>query len=134
MRTRNSPKDDSLEDRVRRSRGRQARNTVLSTKMSKSEQAEFEKLAAEEGKALSEWTRDVLLERVRRGTAETAVFTELIALRKVINSVLRRMVSGKGMTEAEFDLELVGIKRDKHRAAAEVMEQYRRPNAGKEQL
>ena len=79
MDTEHTANDLGIPNRVRRSLGRSARVIPATAKVTREEQGELEAAAKREGKALSEWAREVLLERARKGSAEGAVFTELIA-------------------------------------------------------
>ncbi|ADW71401.1 plasmid mobilization protein [Granulicella tundricola] len=112
-------------ERIRRSSGRAGRRTVASTKVTLQEHAELEAAAKQEGKVLSEWAREVLLEKARTGPTGTAVFTELIALRLLANNVLRSIALGKVMTEKEYAQVLSEVKNGKRITAAEILTQYR---------
>ena len=52
--------DLGIADRLRRTRGRAGRRTVVSTKVTRDEQRELETAAKREGKVLSEWAREIL--------------------------------------------------------------------------
>ena len=80
-------------------------------------------MAKTDRKALSEWCRDVLL-AAARGEIVTPTFTEIVAIRQLLNSALRHVACGEVMTPAAFQDELQGIRTSKHKAAAEVMQQY----------
>ena len=113
----------NFEDNLRRARGRTSRNFIASARVTKTEQNELEEAARSEGKALSEWCRDVLL-AAARGETVTPTFTEIIAIRQLLNSALRHVACGAVMTPEAFQNELQGIRTSKHRAAVEVMQQY----------
>jgi hypothetical protein len=112
-----------FDERLRRSNGRSSRHAVVSVRLTKSEQAELERMAKTDRKALSEWCRDVLL-AAARGEIVTPTFTEIVAIRQLLNSALRHVACGDVMTPAAFQDELQGIRTSKHKAAAEVMQQY----------
>ena len=112
-----------FDERLRRSNGRSSRHSVVSVRLTKSEQSELERMAMTERKALSEWCRDVLL-AAARGEAVTPTFTEVVAIRQLLNSALRHVACGDVMAPAAFQDELQGIRTSKHKAAAEVMQQY----------
>lgn len=109
----------NLEEHLRRSNGRSSRHSVVSVRLTKSEQAELERLAKSERKAMSECCRDVLL-AAARGEVVSPVFTELIALRLLLNKSLR----GDLKRVEDFDAEVLAIRKNKHKAAAEVMQHY----------
>jgi len=112
-----------LDERLRRSNGRSSRHSVVSVRLTKSEQAELERMAKTERKALSEWCRDALL-AAARGETVTPTFTEIVAIRQLLNSALRHVACGAVMTPDAFQNELQGIRTSKHKAAVEVMQQY----------
>ena len=59
-----------------------------------------------------------------RGETVTPTFTEIVAIRQLLNSALRHVACGDVMTPAAFQDELQSIRTSKHKAAAEVMQQY----------
>ena len=113
----------NFEDNLRRARGRTSRNFIASARVTKAEQNELEEAARSEGKALSEWCRHMLL-AAARGETVTPTFTEIVAIRQLLNSALRHVACGAVMTPEAFQNELQGIRTSKHRAAVEVMQQY----------
>ena len=124
------PKDLGIGDRIRRSQGRSGRVIPASTKVTHSEHKELEAAAKREGKALSEWFRDVLLREARTGRTDAAVFTELIALRLLMNNVLRPIALGGTFTPEAYNQVLAEVKASKHDAAKDVLTQYGNPNGG----
>jgi hypothetical protein len=119
----------NFEDNLRRARGRTARNHIASARVTKAEQDELETAARSQGKALSEWCRETLL-AAARGETITPTFTEIVAIRQLLNSTLRNLACGAVMTPEAFQAELQGIRSSKHKAAAEVMQQYAATGAG----
>ncbi len=119
-----------LANRLRRSRGRSSRTVVASTKVTLAEQGELEGAAGAEGKALSEWAREVLL-REARGTKHDPVFTELVSMRMLLNNVLKVVATGQKMTVENFQEIQTGIRGDKKKVAADLLRQYTQPD-GKE--
>ncbi len=113
----------NVESNLRRARGRSARNYIASARVTKAEQDELEEAARSEGKALSEWCREVLL-AAARGETVTPLFTEIVAIRQLLNSTLRNVACGAVMTPEAFQAELQSIRSSKHKAAGEVMQQY----------
>lgn len=125
------PSDLGIPGRIRRSQGRLARNAIASVKVSKDEHVELEAAAKREGKALSEWAREVLLEKARTGPTGTAIFTELIALRLLMNGVLRSIVLGERMSPQVYQQLVTEVKATKREAAGDVLTQYQIQNGGK---
>lgn len=113
----------NVENSLRRARGRSARNYIASARVTKAEQDELEAAARSEGKALSEWCREALL-AAARGETVTPLFTEIVAIRQLLNSTLRNVACGAVMTPEAFQAELQVIRSSKHKAAVEVMQQY----------
>jgi len=113
----------SIRDRLSRAQGRKARRHSATAKLTRDEHLQLETVAKSEGKALSEWCRETLL-AAARGEAITPSFTEIVAIRQLLNSVLRHVACGEVMTPDAFNKELQGIRSTKHKAAAEVMQQY----------
>ncbi len=111
--------------RFRRSRGRSGRTFSATAKVTREEHDELEAAAKAEGKALGEWSREALLASARRAVA-TPVFTEVIATRRLLNSVLRVVACGETMTPDAFNAEVREIRTTKHKAAEEVLQQYAR--------
>ena len=113
----------NLETRIRRSKGRTGRTISATAKVTRDEQNEMEAAAMQRGQSLSEWCREVLLVAAR-GETITPIFTEIVAIRQLLNSTLRNVACGAVMTPEAFQAELQGIRSSKHKAAAEVMQQY----------
>ena len=124
-------KDLGIGARIRRSQGRLARNAIASVKVTRDEQREIEAAAQHEGKAVSEWAREVLLEHARAAPTSTAVFTELVALRMLLNTILRPVALGERLTPDAYAQVLAEVRSTKQERAREVLAQYNRPNGGK---
>ncbi|HEV2619978.1 MAG TPA: hypothetical protein VGU23_08600 [Acidobacteriaceae bacterium] len=118
-----------LETRTRRSKGRTGRTISATAKVTRNEQNEMEVAAKQRGQSLSEWCREVLL-AAARGETVTPLFTEIVAIRQLLNSTLRNVACGAVMTPEAFQTELQGIRSSKHKAAVEVMQQYAATEAG----
>ena len=123
--------DLGISDRLRRTRGRPGRRTVASTKVTLREHEELETAAKREGKVLSEWAREALLEHARKGRSD-AVFTELMALRLLMNGVLRELAVGRTMTPEQHQALVTEVRRTKHEVASSVLKQYQ-PEVAKEE-
>ncbi len=113
----------AIGERIRRSTSRNSRTHIASAKVTNDEKAELENAASHNGKTLSEWAREVLLTAARDQVADPA-FTEVVAMRMLLNSVLRRLACGETMTAEAFNTEMQSIRTAKHKAAEEVMQQY----------
>ena len=108
---------------LRRSSGRQPRKVSATAKMTRAEHSELEVAARTDGKALGEWCRDVLLRKARKQDCDPG-FTELVAMRLLLNTVLKRIACGELMTAESFNHEIQRIRNDKQKVAKEVMQTY----------
>ncbi len=120
----------NLEGRIRRSKGRTGRTISATAKVTRDEQNEMEVAAKQKGQSLSEWCRETLL-AAARGEVITPTFTEIVAIRQLLNSTLRHVACGTLMNPEDFQAELQGIRSSKHKAAVEVMQQYTPTEAGR---
>ncbi len=109
----------NLEEGIRRSTGRTGRTFSATAKVSRKEMNELQAVAVAQGKGFSEWCREVLLSAAR-GETVTPIFTEVLAIRMLLNRALR----GDLKTTEAFDAEVQAIRKEKHKAAEQVMQQY----------
>jgi hypothetical protein len=116
-----------LEERLTRSKGRSSRNRMANARVTEAEQEELAAVAKSEGKALSEWAREVLLREARSPRAD-ALFTEIVAIRMLLNLVLKPLSCGEVLTPESFSAVLTNVRTTKHKAATDVMEQYAIPD------
>ncbi len=116
----------SFEGRLSRSKGRTGRDRVVSSRATADEHQELEAAAKAEGKALSEWSREVLL-REARSPRLNALFTEVVATRMLLNLLLKPIACGKQITEEEFSGVLTNVRTSKRKAAGDVLQQYTAP-------
>ncbi len=100
------------EGHLLRSRGRTGRDRVVSSRATADEHQELEAAAKAEGKALSEWTREVLL-REARSPRLNALFTEVVATRMLLNLLLKSIACGKQITDEEFSGVLTDVRTGK---------------------
>ena len=112
-----------LGSRLHRSRGRAGRTFVASAKVTRDELNELERAATSSGKALSEWSREVLL-REARFQQPDPLFTEVVAIRVLLNHVLGPVACGIPITNEQFENVLTSVRVTKRQAAQEVMQQY----------
>ncbi len=117
-----------FETSFRRSFGRNPRTSSQTTKVTREEHARLEAAAKRNNQSLGEWSREVLL-RAADGMEPDALFTEVIAIRQLLNATMRKVACGKTMSDDDFASELQSIRTTKHKAAQEMMQQY----AAKEQ-
>ena len=116
--------DLGIASRRNRSQGRTSRDQMANARVTKAEQRELADAAKREGKALSEWAREVLLRESRLGRTDSAVFTEIVALRMLLNTVLRSVALGERMTPEAYAQVLAEVRTEKHGAAKDMLSQY----------
>ena len=110
-------------ERLKLKRGRDARGQSVATRFTKAEEDELAKAAGANGKTLREWSREVLLREARR-SKDDPLFTEVVAIRMLLNNLLAPMAAGQKLTQDNF-VEIMAVVRDgKRNAAREVMQQY----------
>jgi predicted glycosyltransferase len=119
------------EGRLRRSRGRGARASCVSSRLTEEELRCLEKAAADNGKAVSEWAREVLLEAARR-TGPDVVLVELVATRMLLVNMLKMIGQTRALPEAEYTKIHAEVQKVKRRIARELAEQTERLNTTKE--
>jgi hypothetical protein len=112
-----------LDARLSRSKGRLARVHVAQARVTQPEQKELEDAARREGKALSEWARDVLLHEARR-LPNDALFTELVATRMLLVNLIKPLILGEKVSPTWITEAMGMVRREKYKAAQEVMQQY----------
>jgi len=122
--------NSSIEGRLSRSKGRPPRVHVAQARVTRPEHRELEDAARKEGKALSEWARDVLLREARR-SANDAVFTELVATRMLLVNLIKPLILGEKVSPTWITEAMTMVRKEKHKAAQDVMQQYTQ-DAGKE--
>ena len=119
----------NFETLLRRSQGRTSRKIVASAKVTEAERGELDAAAKAEGKALSEWAREVLLREARRAEGD-AVLIEVIATRMLMVNLLKPLVMGKTVSQEWITEAMAAVRKGKRKAAQEVMQQYNEEDAG----
>lgn len=123
--------DLGIARRLGRGKLRESRVRSLGTKLTIEEETELATAAERKGRSASEWAREVLL-REARSPKESAVFTELISMRMLLNNVLKVLATGQKITAENYQEIQTGVRTDKKRVAAEIFQQYTAPT-GREQ-
>jgi hypothetical protein len=104
------------------------RRVTVGGKFTEAEAKALADQAAQHGQLLGEWARENLLAASReraREVEDTALFTEVQALRLVLINALEPLLRGDRMGAEQFKEMLRYVKSNKRRAAAELMESYR---------
>ena len=126
-----SPVSFDLSTRLRRSRGRSGRVFSINSKLTEPELRLLENAAANNGKAVSEWAREVLLETAQR-TGPDVVLVELVATRMLLVNMLKMIGQTRALPEAEYTKIHAEVQKVKRRIARELAEQTERLNTTKE--
>jgi len=113
----------NLAKRTNRSQGRDRRSRSFGTKLTRAEEAELYKAAESQGKYAGEWAREVLL-REARGAKSDVLLTEIVAMRMMLNSLLRPLSCGETITPDDFTAQMMTIRTTKQKVAQEILQQY----------
>ena len=111
--------------------GREFRTVTASTKVTDQELAQLEKAAEARGVRLGEWIRDVLFREAKLSpTAPDADphMVEIIGLQMFLTRVLSAVAAGERMSREQCQELMRNVKANKHRAARDAIEQYRKDN------
>jgi hypothetical protein len=111
-----------LESRLTRSQSRSSRVCVAQARVTEEEREHLLKAARSEGRALGEWTREILLREARR--TEDPLFTELIATRMILLNLLKPLAMGQVVTPEDFARISATVRSDKRKVAQEIQQQY----------
>ena len=96
---------EKSEKNLRRLRGRMARSQSIGTKLTPDEERQILVAAEADGKAPSEWARDLLLRGAvasNRGDMETHIFTELVGIQMLLMNALDPLLRGEKMTQEQL--------------------------------
>lgn len=116
-----------IAERIESARGRRPRTRILAVRFTSQEEAELLKMARANGKLLGEWVRDVLLREVQSVQIDNAIFTEVIALRHLLNRALRPLALGDKTNAQQWQALLDETRETKHDNARNVLSQYQTP-------
>ena len=93
------------EKNLRRLRGRVARSQSIGTKLTPDEERQILVAAEADGKAPSEWARDLLLRGAvasNRGEMEMHIFTELVGIQMLLMNALEPLLRGEKMAQEQL--------------------------------
>lgn len=119
----------TIAQRLGRGKIRDSRSRSLGTKLTLKEERELVRAAEAEGKTASEWAREVLLREARRAEGD-AVLVEVIATRMLLVNLLKPLVMGKTVSQEWITEAMAAVRREKRKAAQEVLQQYNDEQAG----
>jgi hypothetical protein len=101
-------------------RGRESRNQSVNTKLTPTEFAAVETMAAGKGCALGEWVRDVILREVRGAPPSDPSLAEILGVRLLLVNVLRPLAAGQTLAPETFDKLLDEISDAKYQLAGRL--------------
>lgn len=117
---------NTIQSRLSSQRGRPARNESFATRFTSEELEAIESAAQAAGQTAREWSREVLLDAAGK-TTRTALFTELIATRMLMVNLLKPLALGEKVSPAWITEAMTMVRKEKHKAAQEVLQQYTQP-------
>ena len=124
---------EKSEKNLRRLRGRMARSQSIGTKLTPDEERQILVAAEADGKAPSEWARDLLLRGAvasNRGEMEMHMFTELVGIQMLLMNALDPLLRGEKMTQEQLAALYRRIQATKTTQAQELLAK-RGQNKGK---
>lgn len=96
---------EKSEKTLRRLRGRVARSQSIGTKLTPDEERQIVAAAEADGKAPSEWARDLLLRgavAINRGDMEIQIFTELVGIQMLLMNALDPLLRGEKLAQEQL--------------------------------
>jgi len=118
---------EAIASQSRRLRGRAARSQSIGTKLTLDEEAEVLAAAELASRAPSEWMREVIISAARdtrKPDDNSALFTEMQAVRLLLVNALEPLLRGEKMTPEQFKELLRYVKNNKRKAADEMLASY----------
>lgn len=103
----------------------------VNSKLTEQELRDLEKASAQQGKSVSEWAREVLIDAARQ-TGPDVVLVELVATRMLLVNMVKMLGQSLPITEAEYAKLNTQVQTAKRRVASELADQNKRLNTGKE--
>ncbi len=109
----------------------------VTAKLTKDERKAVTDFARSQGLARGQWMRDVILRELRevllrevRRKDDDALFTELIATRMLMVNLLKPLILGKQVSQDWITEAMAAVRREKRKAARDLMQQYTEETAG----
>jgi hypothetical protein len=109
---------------LRRLRGRVARSRSIGTKLTPDEERQILAAAEANGKAPSEWARELLLSgavTTNRGEMEMHIFTELVGIQMLLMNALEPLLRGDKMTQEQLNVLFRRVQTTKAAQAQELL-------------
>jgi hypothetical protein len=108
----------------------------VTAKLTKDERKAVTDFARSQGLARGQWMRDVMLRELREVSLretrkdDDALFTELIATRMLMVNLLKPLILGKQVSQDWITEAMAAVRREKRKAARDLMQQYTEETAG----
>ena len=118
-----------MDDRLRRN-GRPPRTHVVATRFTAAEVETIKTAASSRGLTAREWAREAMLHAAKTVPTDFPVLTEVVALRMLLNTILRPVALGQSMTPEAYAQALAEVRTEKHEAAQDMLAQYQTNNGG----
>jgi len=112
---------------ARKLRGRVRRVATLSTKLTPQEMELMATASENDGRALGEWAREVLLGECRREHADFDLICEVVGLQLLLMNVLAPMARGERITAEQFQGIVKSVQTAKVKAAQEMLSRRHQP-------
>lgn len=116
-----------FENRLRQSKGREARTQSIATRFTPAEEQALLKTAEARGQNLREWARDVLQREAKQSSdsvSTEALMTEIVGLQLFLTDALQPVACGEQMSPHQYEELMQQVKSNKHLATREVIAQY----------
>ena len=115
---------DQRESNSQRLRGRVARSRSIGTKLTPAEEKQILMAAEADGKAPSEWARDLLLRgavSANHGEMELNIFTELVGIQMLLMGALEPLLRGDNLTQEQLTMLFRRVQTTKAAQAQELL-------------
>jgi hypothetical protein len=112
------------ESNSQRLRGRVARSRSIGTKLTPAEEKQILAAVEADGKAPSEWARDLLLRgaiSMNRAEMELHIFTELVGIQMLLMSALEPLLRGDTLTQEQLAMLFRRVQTTKATQAQELL-------------
>lgn len=108
---------------TRRIKSGSNRDRTVGARINRDEELELVTAADRSGRNISDWTREVLL-REARGSRRDILLTEVVAMRMMLNSLLRPLSCGETISPDDFTAHMMTIRTTKQKVTEEILQQY----------
>jgi hypothetical protein len=121
------PTSGDFQQTARKLRGRVRRVATLSTKLTPQEMELMVTASENDGRALGEWAREVLLHECRREHADFDLICEVVGVQLLLMNVLAPMARGERITPEQFQGIVKSVQTAKVKAAGEMLLRRHQP-------